>query len=202
MRHLMAFLAMAVVTNSAGAKAASDPLPVVFGIQLGAPVTLPECKRMALKYPHADGSPAPYETVQSATCQHMPSNDAPETGAVVFTQEQMPSIVYEKLMMTMIIDGRVQGLYAATLGVRNSDVVVSQLTSKFGTPSSSGDEKVVLDGISVPGKIFEWDRPGYTVVYRTVLYSVDYGDLIIETPVAHDHRLKVERDRDAQRTPL
>lgn len=202
MRHLMAFLAMATVTSSAGARAAGDPLPVVFGIQLGAPAALPECKRMVLTYPHPDGSPAPYETVQPATCQQMPEAAAPTSGAVVFTREQMPSILYGKLVVTAIIDGRVQGLYAATLGLRNSDTVISQLTSKFGQPSSASDEKVMIDGIAVSGKVIEWERPGYSVEYHTVRYSADYGQLMVETTEGHDHRLQVARDRDAQRTPL
>jgi hypothetical protein len=196
----MLFLVAMLVASPTGA--ADTSLPIIFGQQLGAANSLPECHRMVLQYPQPDGSPAPYTTEQSTTCQQLPDSAVPETGAIVFTFDKMPAILKVNLMLTANIAGRVEGIYASTMSYSNSDAVVAQLIEKFGQPSSSSAEKVSIDSIHAPGKVFIWARPGFTVEYHTISSSLDHGSLWIETTVARDRRFAREVKRDAQRTPL
>jgi len=199
MKQALVLVAL-VLANSASA--ADGPLPSIFGQQLGAPVSLPECQRMVLTYPHPDGSPAPYETGQAVTCQQMPESVLPETGAIRFTSTQLPAILKEKLVVTSIIDGRLNGVYAATQGYENADLIVEQLTAKFGKPTQVEAESVMIDTIARQGKVFEWKQSGYAVEYHTLSRHEGYGTLDIETDLGRDHRLQRKAKRDAERTPL
>jgi hypothetical protein len=188
---------------SAGAANAQD-LPSVFGLQLGAPVTLPECRRM-------EGMPgdAPfYYLDQAVTCAELPRQltKSPFRDVEVhFPCDKTPEISAVNLIGTYLSkdSDKVIGIEVATPGYAAVALVIAQLTAKFGKPTAVDDDRQVVGGISVAAKHFIWKRNGFTVDYRSVdpsdskvgalLVSTDQYDRLENEGVAADA---------ARRTPL
>src|SRR5690348_13407334 len=132
--------------------AAAAALPSILGLQLGAPPPLPECERMALAHPHADGSPAPYTFPQSRECiEHA---DAPtggvDRGMIYFPPGAMAGIMSFNWVGDMLIGGRLASLGMATLDYNHADYIVAQLTAKFGKPDQDRQSAEDIESIAVP----------------------------------------------------
>lgn len=174
-----------------------EPLPTVFGLQLGAPIALPECARSA-----SDN----YSIEQSQDCEHKPGVEVPampERGIVAFLPAKMPAILSSNWIFTTVLDGKLEGLDASTLKYTVAEGVVDELTRKFGAPTSRDTETISVEGIPFPGLHVTWVRPGYTVEYHSVRRTnLDKGQLVIETDKARARRLERERAKASNRTPL
>lgn len=185
--------------------AAAAALPVVLGLQLGAPPALPECQRMVLQYPNPDGSPAPYTSLQSREC--VEHGDAAPTGGVdrgmiYFPPDAMASIMSFNWVGDSLIDGRLASLGISTLDYNHADFIVAQLSTKFGKPVSDQPSTEDIDSIGVPSRTVVWQVPGVRVEYDSVGASVERGLVLIQT----DDALKIEQQRreadDKKQTPL
>jgi len=180
-------------------------LPTVFGLELGAPIALPECQRMPARF-LAPGVKPPYSSVQIAPCQQLPGEYGPGTetdGLVRFPPDKLPAIVGVDIMETTVLNGRLEALSAATLSYNSAPGIVRELTAKFGAPTARETETVLVEKIAVPSIHVTWSRPGYSVDYHSVAENeIDYGDLTIETDAGRAARVSKERARDALRTPL
>ena len=186
------------------ASAAVATLPSVFGLQLGAPIALPECVRMVATVTEPGVRP-PYRPDQNRTCQRLPREYGPTSandGAIVFAPGARPEIVGSNAVGVTVIDGRLEGISAITLSYNVAAEIVRQLTSKFGPPSGTGSETVEVEHIPVRGAWTRWDRPGFTVEYHTTDVTIDHGLLLVETGKARALREAKEKAADAARTPL
>jgi len=190
---------------SAGA-ASAQTLPSVFGLQLGAPVTLPECQHMEGVPAGSDGVPA-YEMKQPVTCVQQPYElgwAALREGTVVFTREQTPELSSDNTIGVYFSkdSDKVIAIQAATPGYEGAAYIIAQLTAKFGKPTSTDEDRRIVGKIPVLAKHVVWKRSGFTVDYQSVASSVRAGDLLVSTD-EYD-RLASEGDaaRAAKRTPL
>lgn len=186
------------------AMAASAALPTVFGLQLGAPVTLPECARVVAAIPDPGRKP-PYRPDQTETCQQSPGEHgqaSANSGAVVFQVGRRPEIVGSDVIGTTIIGGSLEGISAVTLSHNVSEEIVRQLSGKFGPPTGRGVETVEVDHIPVQAAWARWDRAGFAVEYHAIDDRMENGLLIVETAKAKAARLAREKAADATRTPL
>lgn len=194
-----------MLAQSAAAAPAPPVLPAVFGLQLGAPIALPECQRMVVRFP-TPGSPAPYTSEQPVTCQELSGSDAPGSEnrrAVHFTPDKLPLIAGSEYMGATLIEGRLESLDAFMLSYNSADGIVRELTAKFGPPTARAAETVLVEKIPVPSIHVSWSRPGYSVDYHSIAENeIDHGELTIETDAGRALRLAMERARDRQRTPL
>jgi hypothetical protein len=192
--------ALALIAQAAAA-AAAPALPVVFGMQLGAPIDLPECARAPEKYP-TPGQPSPYRTDQVRTCEMLPPPLTPTKGGVWFDPAKIPEIVAGNIVGVTIEDGRLEAITAMTLGDSNAPAIVDKLTAKFGAPTNTSTETVIVSRVPLTGQRIVWVRPGFVVEYDTASTELNRGHLTIETARAHQERVAREARRDAERTPL
>jgi len=174
----------------------------VFGQILGQPLTVPECRHKLM----GDGTPfSTYEDDPAVTCYEpdIALRDAPwRRGSLDFPLRQIPLIIHGSSGFTLIVNGRLEGLEFDTLNYSSRRGIVSELSAKFGPPSSATRTTPDPAGIPVPGMLYEWNLPGLYVAYRDIDTSVDYGNLLIETSEMHALRLRHERDDAVRRTAL
>ncbi len=103
---------------------------------------------------------------------------------------------------TLIVDGRLEELQFDALSHVNTDGIISELSAKLGKPTSVTRFTATPSGVAFPAIHAEWQLRNLHVSYRTVDYRVDYGALLIETPVMQRVRRAHEQEQDAQRTTL
>lgn len=176
-------------------------LPLVFGVQLGEPVSLPECARVADRHPSAHGLPPPYVTTTSFPCQMVPL-PGQSSGAILFPSDKAPELAGGYMMVTTIADGRLEGLYVSMMGYKLADAILAQLTEKFGAPTQSGTESVTIFTMSIAAPWALWSKPGYSVEYHAIGGRLDRGALAIETDRARAALAARRAAVNRGRTPL
>lgn len=190
---------------SAGA-ASAQTLPSVFGLQLGAPVTLPECQHMEGVPAGSNGVPA-YEMAQPVTCVQQPYElgwAALRQGTVVFTREQTPELSAANMIGVYFSKGsdKVIAIEAATPGYEGAAYIIAQLTAKFGKPTSADEDRRIVGKVSVLAKHVVWKRNGFTVDYQSVASSVRAGELLVSTDEYDRLASAGDAAQNAKRTPL
>jgi hypothetical protein len=95
------------------------------------------------------------------------------------------------------VDGKLEGLQIQTLNHNHTEVIARELAEKFGKPTSIEHDRAEVDGIAVPSLVFTWRLHGLTVTYTNIDDSMDYGQVLIETPAME--RLRRNRDESASR---
>ncbi len=189
------------------AAANAQELPVVFGVQLGAPVTLPECVRLEGETPNADGR-IYYHVDQATTCAGLPFRrpNSPFRGAdVQFSREEKPEITSTDMIgLDFSKDSdKVIGIETGTPGYAAAALIIAQLTAKFGKPTVVDDDRQVVGGISVPTKHLIWKRSGFTVDYQSVYpFYTKEGRILVSTDEYDRLAREAAADRAAKRTPL
>jgi len=190
---------------SAGA-ANAQTLPSVFGQQLGAAVTLPECQHLEGVPAGSDGVPA-YDPEQPVTCVQRPYElgwAALRRGTVVFTREQTPELSSGDMIGVYFSkdSDKVIAIEAATPGYEGAPYIIAQLTAKFGKPTSIDEDRRIVGKISVLSKHVVWKRSGFTVDYQSVASSVRAGELLVSTDEYDRLASAGDAAQNAKRTPL
>lgn len=178
-------------------------LPAVFGIQLGAPVALPECARAEIA--HGVLSPDLYAQGQAVLCEQRPGvqyHADPHQGGIVFPTAQMPLILGFPTIATIILDGKLEAIRADTLGLSQADAIMDQLKQKFGPPTETADETVYIRKFPWLSVRALWIRDGYRVEYHGIGGNRSYGWVRVETEKARAVREAEEHAAEPQRTPL
>lgn len=189
------------------AAANAQELPVVFGVQLGAPVTLPECVRLDGATPNADGR-IYYHVDQATTCAGLPYrtlNSPFRAADMHFSSEEKPEIVLSNIMgLYFSKDGnKVIGIEAGTPGYAAAVLIIAQLTAKFGKPTVADEDRQVVRGISVQTKHLIWKRTGFTVDYQSANpFATTEGSILVSTDEYDRLAREGAADRAAKRTPL
>lgn len=182
---------------------AATAIPAVFGLQLGAPVMLPECAHAEIG--SGKRSLDLYDGSQQFPCKKLPGVESPahpDTGGIVFPISQMPTILASPDLATTIVHDNLEAIYASTLSHNNAPEITRQLTDKFGAPTTSVGETTEVQKIAVPSVHVLWRRPGYVVDYRSISSDIDYGELSIETDKARALREAREKAATSQRITL
>lgn len=177
---------------------AAAELPAIFGLQLGAPVALPECR-------HRESSSNLYEENPAVICRtpvttfetwHYPQ------GSVIFPIDKVPLLAANSEVTTFVIDGKLEGLTFPTHGPDVTDAIIQQLTEKFGRPTYVGDDVSNGGFNSFPPKQARWESPGLFVEYHNMTRNKHYGWVRIETAKAKATREQHEHAQAQQRVPL
>lgn len=196
-------LPAAAQAQTARAAVAAPSAPwTVFGLELGKPVALPECKHKILAGGFVSQT---YEDNPVQVC-HEPDiqlSDAPwRRGWVHFPKDRSPLIIRGTFGNTHIVAGKLEGLSFDTPGYASSKGIIGELTEKFGRPTSVRPITATPSGVPIPALHAEWRLPGLYVSYRSIDYSVEYGELLIETPVLSNLRRAKDVSEVARRTKL
>jgi hypothetical protein len=188
--------------------AATPPPPppqswTVFGLELGKPLAIPECHHKVSSRGFVFST---YEDDPAETCYEpdIELQGAPpwRRGSVNFPLKKMPLILHLNSGYTLIVNGKLEGLQFDTLNYGNTDAIIRELSVKFGRPTSVTRFTANPANVPVPATHAEWRLPNLYVSYRNIDYSVDYGALLIETPIMQVARRVKERAQEAERTKL
>jgi len=184
--------------------AAASPQSV-FGIQIGQPLAIPECKKTPriASLPDVDFG---YEMRQPVVCHQAARVNAGETWAtetIVFPLESMPTIARSGKMDAMIVDGKVIGFTIPTAGIESQEVVISLLTEKYGKPASVTRSSVQNSvGGSFQAISAIWATAGLAISFNAAPYRLDIGEVMIDTPAALALRTAALSRANAAHTPL
>jgi hypothetical protein len=173
--------------------AATGAPPSVFGLEFGKPLSIPVCRHQVL--PGSTVS-ITYESEPAVTCYEpdIQLRDAPwRCGEIDFPMAKSPIIMDGNSAYTLIIDGKLEGLEIETLNHNHTEAIARELAAKFGKPTSIEHDQAEVEGIAVPSLVFTWRLRGLTVTYANIDDSMDYGQVLIETPAME----RVRRERDA-----
>lgn len=191
-----------ISTIIAVAAAASSTPMTVFGLTLGQPLTIPECRRARL--PDGRLSELVYEREPGQTCfePDTPVKGRPwRRGSLDFPLDRIPTIMSGNSCYTLMIEGRLEGLDLDTPGPANAKEIIRQLSVKFGKAVVMADT-VSIDGIPVPSTHARWHVNGVSVQYDSVGPGVSRGTLLIQTDKLRALREASDRANAESRTPL
>ncbi len=191
---------------AAGA-ANAQALPTVFGVQLGTPVTLPECQHIEGAPPGPDGMPL-YKTKQPATCVTRPrqlTRSPFREADIFFPHDKTPELSVVDLIGTYLSKSsdNVIAIEAATPGYARADWIIAQLTAKFGKPIQVLESRRIIDDVPVPAKHAVWRGKGFTVDYQSFAPSdASSGELLVSTDEYDRLAIDDLEAKDAKKTPL
>ena len=180
-------------------QAGAADLPTIYGVQLGAAITLPECRY------HSGNPEYGYDVDQPVMCAWKPEA-APEFGrpwlgaTIQFPLKSSPLIIRNYILTTMLSGDRVVGIEFFTRGVSAQEVALSELTAKFGKPSSV--VRATAMGASFPVVHATWTGPKFTVTFDGVEDKIDAGHVVIDTVEGAQMRKAADAAERASRPAL
>jgi hypothetical protein len=164
----------------------------VFGLQIGAELTLPECERIKI------GSAFTYSESQQRWCYERIDRNGMlslnEAILIKFPLNEWPRIVNGLSLVGQLIDGRLEGVGFNTFGLKAAPDVLQKLTEKYGSPSDSERYEVQNRlGAKFTTVRAIWNFSNLVVVFRGLSDSLDTGLVNIDTPrckAAREQKLK------------
>ena len=163
-RHFIALtltLACTPIGQASAANASStSPSPAaptswtVFGLPLGEPLSIPLCKHRLL--PDGTVMERLYEENPAQTCYEpdIQLRDAPwRRGSVDFPLAKAPLILHENGGLTLMVDGKLEGLRFDTLSYGNTEGIIDELRKKFGPPTSVTHITATPNGVPIPASL-------------------------------------------------
>jgi hypothetical protein len=171
--------------------------PSVFGIELGKPVSLPECTSKTV------GTTKMYDLIPDTTCyQEAHKIDTYGTPArrIIFGRKDAPAIVRNWQMIALEAHGDVIGLEFFTEGLETQDVTMSPLTQKYGKPTDTIKRTVqTVLGASFDAVSATWKLSTLTVTYDDAAERIDRGHIFIDLPEAVQMRQDWLKQEDTGR---
>lgn len=169
------FLAMTLLAAS-GSVSAAEPI-TIFGIELGKPLSLPECSYQM------GGSMKLYDTIAKVECQEVQRPDsAPGVtwSRVHFPPDRAPLIAKWSYVNAYMLNGVVEGIEFPTAGVSSQEVVVAQLKQKFGAPSAISN-RLAQNAMGATFTVIEaqWRTEMMIVTFHGALDQFDKGKVEI-----------------------
>lgn len=156
-----------------------------FGIPLGAPFTISECKKDKFGY----------SGVTDQLCFERLTNKK-DSAAIVngtvrlrFPLKESPEIVKGGVIIAQIIDGNIEGTGFNTWGIRNQDEVLNALKAKYGEPSVLEPSTVqTAAGASFQMIKAVWNTDAIDVTFQGTTSSIDSGLVNIDTKTGNEWR--------------
>jgi hypothetical protein len=117
---------------SAALAAPAGPVPIsLYGVRLGAPLSLPEC-------PLSEQQEMCYQRLDTLT----PVSSGHHEVSVYFASGGMPSISSSRRFTVTLMDGAVEQITISTRGLSAQSEAMLQLSQKFGKPTLADVSKV------------------------------------------------------------
>lgn len=201
MRQLKTIMTLLLAIMLTAAPAYAGDIQI-FGFRFGYPLELPECP-----YRRAATLPTKlYEILVPTTCywdanQH--SDFATPVKRIVFSEKEAPAIVKNWQMLALELNGRIAGIQFLTGGINTQEIVLAQLISKFGPPTSSSKRSIQ----NAYGAVFEavdvsWKADDIIVTFEGVIDRIDFGRVRVETPAAVELRKSTGSKEQQQKRAL
>jgi hypothetical protein len=185
MRSLAVVTFVALVATTAFAQSQA-PSMTVFGLELGAPFTVPECSLLKLgrkDYVYAENDKTVCYELNFVHSKSDPRS-MPFTDGSVKLRFPIDQAVIGTSMSAGIVKGNLEAIEIGTLGISDQDAVLGVLEKKYGTPPSltAGSVQNVM-GAQFPTILAVWhfSEPDLTIVYKSVNERIDRGSISIQT---------------------
>lgn len=156
----------------------------VFGVELGKPITLPECPYKQL----SDGMKL-YDVMPKLTCVHDPhplQGYGQPPRELSFGRDEVPAIVKNwTAFLLQDENGNVIGFHFLTRGIETQDAVLAQLKAKYGAPSKI-EPRSIRTAVGGPFDTFDaqWTLPDLVVEFQATNGRIDRGDVTVDLPAA------------------
>lgn len=167
-------LGTAAITPTSSATVDSVSL---YGVTLGAPITVPECG-----VPASVGMTCWGEAHIGGTIANLLPSPVKNL-LVYFPYDGQPGIAKYKTFDVWLMDGKVESIIVLTNGLKSQEAVLRQLTQKFGKPSAALT-KTVQNGFGAKFEYADvtWSRPAAEIQFKGLDNGVDTGSIIAMTP--------------------
>lgn len=178
-------------------RATTGELPTVYGIKLGGPQALPNCKEKSVQ------NWAKGWLEYKEACYSVLIEGKSEWLKVTFPSDETPALASGGELGLTVRDEIVHSIHWGTKGVFDAqDEIIASLKKKFGAPTKT--EKSIIQtqqGASYDGWKLRWDRPGYVVHYSTMNFArlPHIGNVTIRTK---DEERRIEETSAAAKRPL
>lgn len=192
-RVSLCFALLAMLANSALAASFT-----VFGIELGKPLSLPECAR---KESYGIST---YVSQVDAACFKNYQNPYMYGGHtvrwVLFPDGEKPSIVSGGVVVAFEVGGTVEGIEFDTNGIESQGSVMEALVGKFGKPKNVVKHNVQSIGGAKFDSVFAtWAVSGVAVQFFGTLSRLDTGRVIINTKSGAAQRARWAEEREKEK---
>lgn len=160
----------------------------VFGLQLGAAVSIPECKRDDYGYALTNSNICYQRTPVFGLFdekKYDKKSPRPPLGTEVISINypftDRPQIVSGGIE-AFIINSKLEGINFHTNGLSNAELVLEKLKEKYGPPKAVLPEKrQTRYGASFNAFTAVWEMPNLSVLFQSVYGSVESGRVTIGT---------------------
>ena len=150
-------------------------LPTIVGIQLGKPLTLPDCLRSS-----SGLTPLPTTTFVCVD-RGSPHYEYEEPWFMLPEGGAMPASL-QRGGRIHLADGIIDEIMIWTHGVEGQDEIMGLLTEKFGKPTSQTSRAVQNRmGAQYQSILAKWMRAGFVVTYDATWSDLDNGTIVVET---------------------
>lgn len=192
-------LAYALITLASASASAADMS--VFGIEIGAPIALQECSYKQVKAVQMKL----YEGRQTNTCVQDASTlkgYGEPVRRIVFSEAEAPAIVKHNRLFVIEKDGALSGIHFLTPGLAAQELVLKQLSDKYGKPTSLSRYMAETAAVPIPAISATWDLGGLLVKFEGASGGVEYGEVFIDAPAARQLRESWRTTESAPRRKL
>jgi hypothetical protein len=204
------FAVILLTTTLYGTAAAQDMS--VFGIPLGQPLVLPQCKESE---PPSSANGYRYEPrpkPREACFISLAELNIHDRVAIDFPENEKPSVTIGGSWFGIeatVIEGNVEGIKFGTYGIKNADSVQAALITKYGKPTDLTASKV-QNGFGATFDVFTafWMLPDPTDPKLTVVFwsscsnKLDEGCVTIDTKKGKAWRKQKLDEKSKDRRPL
>lgn len=188
----------ATVCPSKGVSESSAP--TVFGLPLGAQLSIPECDKKSYGY-SIGTSKTCFERLSDKKTETSPVCN--ETVSIRFPTTKSPNIVKGSSLLALIIGGRLEGIGFNTYGYSSQDRDLAILVEKFGNPGLKVPQ-TVSNRLGAHFETFsaDWSKPNVQITFEPVAGNLDSGLVNIDTTEGSEYRKKKLQELTKDPNPL
>jgi hypothetical protein len=183
----LAIVALAALVATTALAQNQAPSMTVFGLELGAPFTVPECSLLKLgrkDYIYAENDKTVCYELNFVHSKTDPRSTMPVTDGSVKLRFPLDQAVIGTSMSAGIVKGNLEAIDIGTLGISDQDVILNVLEKKYGTPPSltAGSVQNAMGAqFSTILAVWHFSEPDLTIVYKSVDQRIDRGSISIQT---------------------
>lgn len=164
----------------------------ILGLELGAPLNLPECEFKLVKSYMPKNEGETYKSYKGYGETETCITDAKESigylepvKRVYLAKKDMPDYLYSSGLDILESEGNLVEVSVITLGLEFQDAMLARLTEKYGKPSSISNKSVQNRmGASFAVVDATWKTKGVLVRYEGVYDKLERGILTVSLPAA------------------
>jgi hypothetical protein len=168
----------------------------VFGMQLGEPISLPDCGLWGMVAPAANCRMDQLAGMLSVVTEIAGLSADSEVVMIKLASDSCPQWMPDCTAAASVINGRLAGVVVQPPGPQVKEAVAKELMAKYGRPSLAHQRTItpLEAGSAFQVVDLEWNFPGLHVEYKVVDETVHVGTVRIETGTLYARRMANEQE--------